>query len=77
MSEFEIVTELPPRKPGTSRASKYTDFWEFVNDHPGSWVKWPYQIGKGTGNLAKHHGLKFAKRNGECFFQREADSEAV
>ena len=77
MTEFEIVTELPQRKAGSGRVGKYTEFWAFVNAHPGSWVKWPYPIGKGTGNLAKNHELKFAKRDGECFFQKEAESEAV
>lgn len=71
MTEFEIVTELPPRQQTTNRKSKYSDFWSFVDSHPGSWVKWPYPVSKGTGNLAKTRGFKFAKRNGACFFQKE------
>jgi len=72
VTEFEIVAELPPRQQ-QDRKSKYSEFWAFVENHPDSWVKWPYAVSKGTPNLAKHRGLKVAKRDSQVFFRKEAE----
>jgi hypothetical protein len=67
--EFELVTELPEKQRST-RKSKYQEFWAFVTDHTGSWVKWPYDNKSSVSSLAKDRGFEFARRNGDAYVRK-------
>jgi hypothetical protein len=71
MTEFELFTELPEGT--THRRSKYADFWSFVEENPGSWVKWPYD-GKtsNVSSLARNHGFVSAVRAGQSYVRKES-----
>lgn len=65
--DFEIVDEIP--EPGTRRANA-RKVYEFAEQNPGKWVKWPSEFKNNAGASSRASELRGNERyeymNAEC-----------